>query len=1826
MISITIVRWPKLKATPRILKKPERQKCFYQRLRRNRFMRKLKVANLVTLSHLNKQSQLLFLLYCSCWLSSLSSTFCHSKNTRELLPAELFLFIFTEMQQQPTSDFEEEWSEQEESGGVGAQRRHLLELALSVQGIALPPIRLLISRQGILKIPTVGSGENHEEDQYIGLRKTILPILVGGSKQESEPADSSGGGGGAEKQNNIGDLDDTELKGLKTPPQLQSAVSVTSDLPASPPTNSLTNSGGPSSPHGVQEGWQTEGESSSSLLLRLSAVRQRSLSPVYLAYSGGPRPALRRQNTFVEASCQTSAAKLAAADSKSAQTEQPLFKVQLSQTEVSAPAPVVQGCQTDLAVVHQVTQTEETYKGEPSGDTREPDTLLSSAKESISRRKHPSGQESNEDRDQSSQEDVLRKPSQALVVELGMQTIPVLVVQSMVQTDPMPASMEYLVDELPVLARTPCRELTFGSTQTESLSLEAPSPGCQAREVQTSPRSTVSGSSSAGSHRNHTFVLDSRSSLIDEIVARVLLEHADFAEENHYYSHLVDGDHETDRIVNSSADAKHNSESEPGATRDERSPSFVSAQSWGRSYSHTVGAIKSWTDLVRQPIDLSRSVNYLDLSRLGNEGETPNSDEIWVNVEDDNKFLTSDTETYSVATDKVSAMATFKGHLIGGRGGGAGGGSVCDPTATLLNSASETELAELGNESYLSDLEVGEEEEGGGRGAAGGFSSRQVAALLHHEIRPVRELLTSTGQTVAGIADTLYNIQDGINNICCNVTQMKCKVLSSGETENSVFNDASYPEEEKLELLKNGHPVGDTDELVDMVMTKLESALRRRDDQLQSAISSLQEDNLHLRKEVEYYRDRATTEGYQRNNELEVKMHEVLDHMNTLRSKTHINGMEPFSSATSSDVSHSAESKTRRLKRRSRSKPVSNQDKLLMIDPNLTEKPFSGSNRKFSHQDVMTSSSDEEMGKMYKSNNKLQLMKDSSTARTFDIVKPDCVSTAESEQQTTAQAVETKEIQTDLGQEFFDASTSTDDFHKTNNLDIAGTPPLDPQLKTGAGKSENSDLKVNFNTPTKRRLKKSETLEEVTDSITFVGRGSGMEGGMTPLPNTLEEALSVNTEVLGLNNNKNTEPDKINKNIKVKDKGKNAKEKDKSMKSKSNVKASIIPKRNSLAENIAIKELPVASKKEVQKTNEKKKDTKKSATNAVLNNTSVVHDSATISKVIEGDDFKITITSNQELISCELSDTEGNSPRKKIIVTPKTPDKKKIDQIVEQTEEVAVKGGRKIPISKTYIKAKNKIPAPEQFPVARPPTDHIPTPSIKYASAGVTSAIRSSMSPSYPISYDMAGYNHNLPPTPTHQDYSICSNTYPISGRNTQMSFDGGDVITMMIKQDSRDSCLYDAPNSIPDIMDFRESPDGAYSYVIDGRIRSSMSNISDLKPDYEEEISDVFERDILMEFVHMDEAIDQQTFRSSNPSPFKKYLNQIKHKVIKEHIDRGREKRLSSRFLKQGNEEEEILEVECRPPVKPIAVRRGGQEVARQRLRRTRSMSLSTEKLQQTSKTQMANRKLLESRRKCVSTDRLVGMTPSEEERIIRIKKYEDDTEQQNESRRHYNMRRGHRHKKIFQHQKSCLDNGVIIYESERPKTVLEQNENFRDDENKLSSPECVQKSLEDSGLESQGSRDYSSDNQTSEQLSSGGSGQETKNEPGPHRQGSGGRCTDLGPMNQAEKQKVSSLSHAPLTVECFIVSRGWQVDQAQLTKALAKLDGVNFVRIQVANTMNRVLENIRPNNDVVLIHIGTQEISEACRSINSDDSIPGREISLFYNTVKANKKLEKK
>ena len=177
-------------------------------------------------------------------------------------------------------------------------------------------------------------------------------------------------------------------------------------------------------------------------------------------------------------------------------------------------------------------------------------------------------------------------------------------------------------------------------------------------------------------------------------------------------------------------------------------------------------------------------------------------------------------------------------------------------------------MAELGAESLASDLDAAVEE---------GFVS-----LLHKEIRPLRTCIADTGKTVSSIAETLYQIQDGINNLCCNVTQMKSKVLSSDYTENLFEDDAGQEKEqegeEALELVKDGVPVGEPEHLVQRMVHKLDSALRRRDENLKRAIATLEEDNQHLRREVEMYQARERTSG-PGNTELEAKIQEVLDNM-----------------------------------------------------------------------------------------------------------------------------------------------------------------------------------------------------------------------------------------------------------------------------------------------------------------------------------------------------------------------------------------------------------------------------------------------------------------------------------------------------------------------------------------------------------------------------------------------------------------------------------------------------------------------------------------------------------------------------------------------------------------------------------------------------------------------------------------------------------------------------------------------------------------------------------------------------------------------------------
>ena len=711
---------------------------------------------------------------------------------------------------------------------------------------------------------------------------------------------------------------------------------------------------------------------------------------------------------------------------------------------------------------------------------------------------------------------------------------------------------------------------------------------------------------------------------------------------------------------------------------------------------------------------------------------------------------------------------------------------------------------------------------------------------------------------------------------------------------------------------------------------------------------------------------------------------------------------------------------------------------------------------------------------------------------------------------------------------------------------------------------------------------------EVTEVGEVHGRGAGVDGG-TPSPSPSREKEKAvappKTETKNTNLNK--------------------KQPSRSVSKANGKKASSVP--------------PKPEKKETngEKSKKKKEEPKKGAgTKNVVTAAAKTPADDKKQKVIEGDDFRVTITSNTDMISCEFheQETEPGSPRKKIIVTPKTPDAKKAEMAVAKTE-VAKKGG-KIPIRDTYIKQKAELPAPQQYPAARPSRDQLPHPVPKNysgscgASPSFASPLALSLNQAMTVNY--VGYNTCVPPSPagdhlmmaSPSDRSLASTNLPFSGRNTVMSSvagDGSDVFTMMIKQESRDSNVYDAPSYIPDIYT-RESPDGAYSYVIDGPAMSSMSNISDLKQDVETvetESSDGFEKDIIRDFVLMEETTKKYTL-DRRKAPFKGYAEKVKQKVIREYVKH-------ESFPIRNNKVD--LTAKDRPPTRVLPVRKQAR-----RLLKSRSQSLSVDQLNKMTEPEDKKHpvRMTKSRNTYYSTERLPTLTASEEERIIRLKKYEDDTEKLNEKRAAALRVKEAKDKYRFRKQKSFHnnDNEVTIYETNRPWTVPDEltgqdNAEFNEvnancgDMAESMTPQQLCNTGEGplNGIAECTEDDQNNNNRTMEEGSGSLSQKRRKLK----------KWRGLSPMTKSQN-KVAAFNQLPLSVECFIVGRGWQVDQAGLNKAIARLEGINFVRIQMANTINRVVESIRPHNDVVLVHIGTNELSEACHCISNEESVPGR------------------
>ena len=1500
---------------------------------------------------------------------------------------------------------------------------------------------------------------------------------------------------------------------------------------------------------------------------------KRSLSPVLCQVASPRKPGseLIRQRTFVETYSQTSVNSLGVGpDIPDSQDCHSLTDRQIKVT-------------TNVKVVESVTQTQ---------------------------------QEKFEEKD--TQTEVFKED----VTVFGTQTIPVAMSQASIQTEPSHVVEEVITQNIPSLTRTPRYEITFAGTQTSPritaitgmTSHTQTSPQVTSRTRESSPSSCRTSSLPAAGAGMMT------EDAADEMVCRVLLEHAGVSDS--------DQDDTKSAISDSSTI--------PDDT--DRSASFLSGES---------GRATSYDNKLQKVKDLSRTVNYLDLSRLGNEGETPNSDEIWVTVEDDNKFLTSDTETYSVATDKVSTMATFKGHAVG---------SGFAENIALLNSASETELAELGNESLASDLE-GQD-----------FSLQNFGNLLHHQMEPIRTRLDSTGRTVSGIAETLYHIQvifsklnnsnngtiltisqDGINNLCCNVTQMKSKVLSNGfeeaEQENTMFvADETVKGDEKLELIKDGVPVGEPEHLVEKMMVKLDSALRRRDENIKNVMLSLEEDNKQLRQELELYRQREIGASEQ-STQLESKIQMVLDSMEKLSQKS-VPSKSPRSDNSSKDPTPPIAETKPKFKRRSKSRPKDSLEQ-SSSEGNPKEIPKLKPKRQSAFANDSTSSdSDTQQQKPNKSKSaikvdKLQVMVTNTQTENVAL-KQDLVEQKEKEAQLVKRNLEleaqlvkaltpsddksrspvvtpaSSEAQKKVDQETREVQTSATGVRNCSsaavNTDATPGPVLYVESPSSSSPSKSdSPVKDDNILKTKTQTRKSRARVKVTKGassgeVTEVGevhgRGNGVDGG-TPSPSPSRDKEGERDKEKKLVTPPKTEA-KTNGNGNKNNANGNSKSRSLS-KSNGNGNGKKAPVKAN--DNKTVKKEANGGKKTTFEEPKKKAEDSKKAKGVTNGNKAAVNlgtknASDTKSKVIEGDDFRVTITSNADLVSCEFSDVEDpGSPRKKIIVTPKTPDSKKQEQ---KKQEVVKKGG-KIPIRETYIKQKAELPAPQQYPAARPSRDQLPHPVPKNysgscgASPNFTSPLALSLN--QPMTVNYVGYNTCQPPTPINDhtimcspsDRSLASTNIPFSGRNTVMSYDGSDVFTMMIKQESRDSNVYDAPSYIPDIYT-RESPDGAYSYVIDGPAISSMSNISDLKHDVEineEESSDGFEKDIIRDFVMLEENKKYSLDRRKGATPFKGYAEKVKQKVIREYVNPIRNNKVD--FSEKD-----------RPPTRVLPVRKQQAK----RLLKSRSQSLSVDQLNELSDGGSKKHpvRMTKSRNTYYSTERLPTLTASEEERIIRLKKYEDDTEKLNEKRAAALRVKEAKEKYKSRKQKSFhYDNEVTIYETNRPWTVpdeltIEDNaadcglEDNNDTEVNANYHESAANKIEGLTNGVEASEDDQNNNKQTEEGNGSLSQKRRKLK----------KWRGLSPMAKVNN-KVVGFNQLPLSVECFIVGRGWQVDQAQLNKAIARLDGINFVRIQIANTINRVVENIRPHNDVVLIHIGTNELSEACHSINTEENVPG-------------------
>ena len=823
---------------------------------------------------------------------------------------------------------------------------------------------------------------------------------------------------------------------------------------------------------------------------------------------------------------------------------------------------------------------------------------------------------------------------------------------------------------------------------------------------------------------------------------------------------------------------------------------------------------------------LRSGVNYLDLSRLGDEGETPASDEIWLAVDGsghsdldegaEDKFLTTDdTETYSIITDKLSAT-----HNLLMMDGGQADGPTTLLAPNSANILSDQELADLGDcASFDAEAEA----------------TARLQGVLASELVPLTTTVQSTEKNVLGLTNKFGSMETVITSLCNTINTLQNQIVP-GQTPK----DGDSTDGISIRRVSNGGtaipPVKKSPSPPPVLGVKkgevaLLDQLVARIEHLSSDVAnmdqarSLREDNLLLRKELQTYREREI----QMMSRLEILEKRVTDfdydqprtrsrrvrsRRSSVASSRGTPELPPIETQRSKSVDPKAEVKTeqkeenmpRLSNEESKSPPPEKEKSDSKLDKIQVKQPLMPSNGgKIKHRSGVP---------------KLRRPSNSSSGASGSESDTNNVKYLSKRQPITPK-LNTDELQTEIQIVRSDNSILRNDiqvFRERERQLYSRNMTMQEQLvqalsprpgDSGTKKSTEDKSEVNINVDfvtdektggpkavfdaktkdKKRDSSKDRKRDSSKDRSASEGRGSSSESNESKRRQESKERKGPALKKAPSKENLKKAPSKENLMKKAPSKENIAVPKAKKGSKKSSSSGSESDKQKDSEAGPPIEEekavtintngVPktknnTATKKAASSTAKKPGSNGSSKKGSTKGSSSSSGEDGK-EKLLEDEQWKVTISSKHEL------ETHSDDNEKTVTVKPRAVEK--AAEVAKEEAKVAKKAKKAAKIEKTKEK-KDPIPKPSMYPAARPPRGYVPPPARVNESPGVTRAL---MGPEAPMLFHGSPMMMDKPlvgPPPR----------TPRSGRASVDSIDGDREYSMVIKQEPRDSLVDAAP------------------------------------------------------------------------------------------------------------------------------------------------------------------------------------------------------------------------------------------------------------------------------------------------------------------------------------------------------------------------------------------------------------------------------------------------